>query len=95
MAGHGDLGTPDWGTLSRDLLRVIRTKGPQLIGSISGEFRRTHARSLTLHGHKLKDCLADGKLQGMRFNPQRYGGAHGRIHEILPLVSVDRRWNEL
>eukprot|EP00904_Undaria_pinnatifida_P009098 jgi/Undpi1/5318/HiC_scaffold_2.g00599.m1 len=66
---------PSWSTLSTELAAVLRKNGPVLIGEIAGAYKVQHGKNFDLCGYRLRGCLDEGKLRGLRLN-QRAGGSY-------------------
>lgn len=63
--------SPDWKKLSQELVVVLQQTGPLLLGDVGGAFHKIHGTGLKLHGYKLSDCLAQGKLHGVRLSKDK------------------------
>lgn len=60
--------SPNWDELSQELVALLQVTGPLVLCDIGGKFQTHFGYRLKLQGHKLSDCLAEGKLRGVRYS---------------------------
>lgn len=64
-------GELDWSVLSAELVRLIRSRGGQLLRRhVASAYRRAHGKELPLCGNTLKEVLSMGRLRGIEYNEE-------------------------
>eukprot|EP00903_Cladosiphon_okamuranus_P017504 g16123.t1 len=60
--------SPDWESLSKELQDLVTQDGQLTFGGLMTRYQAMNGRKLDLHGHKLRDSLTNGNLNGLLFN---------------------------